>query len=170
MSRRIKLLRVTKDVMLEMMEGRTFLLGLPWDSRIIEVDYDIHTVGFVMIIENERFPPVEEGQPVPKLTNDVYTTGRKGPAKIVADQSRDDDLWLETDEVHIQLLQQALRELHNAFERPDTVAIPSPEIVHILHGGTTLCGYATIPLGHRWVAASEAGLSNCESCIKAGKE
>lgn len=44
---------------------------------------------------------------------------------------------------------------------------PMPRVVHILHHGRALCGLKDTPLGHVWVALTEAELATCLGCQRA---
>lgn len=115
--------------MMEMVEGRTFILGLPWGSKIWEVHDDAMSLSFILIIHHLSFPEVEEGKEMPFMTNECYTVGRKGPAGLVAKQSQQSDLWLATEPgSYAYKLQKALRALHDTIERPDSAPTPKREV------------------------------------------
>jgi len=66
--RRLKILRVGQDVMLDVLRGRADLdLDLPDDAAVRAVEYDFRSMSFMLLIWSYAFEPIALGYEIPWL-------------------------------------------------------------------------------------------------------
>lgn len=68
-TRRYKLLRIDYDILIELVQGKWRIKGMPSDIHVIGVEKDFCTHSWLICIEHPTFPEVPEGREIPRATS-----------------------------------------------------------------------------------------------------